>query len=135
MIDLQTWAIVTIPFITGIGLYFAYQQLKKQQETRELVLVETIMKNLNDRHDRLLDNYEKWDDKKKQIWDIQFLNELEWLSFLFNEGKIRDDKLKKFWTPSILKWYDEILLKRFKKKDIEDKTKCAELKKFCKNNK
>ena len=135
MSELQTWAIVAVPIVTGLGLLFAYLELRKQQETRELQLVENIMKNLDDMERRLIDEAGKWDKGTMQSWDIQFMNEVEWLCFLFNEKKIRDKNLKEFWKGSIFQWHDDIFLKHFSKEEIENETVFTEVKKFCKDNK
>ena len=132
--NIQTIAIVTVPIVAGFGLGFTVMQLKKQQETRELELIENIMKNLNYMNDRIADRDKTWTKEELRVWDIQFMNELEWLCFLFNEEKIKDKKLKKYWISAIKDWHDEIYLKHFEQKEIDDPKHYLEVKKFLREN-
>ena len=61
-------------------------------------------------------------------------NTLEWLSFLVNSRKIKDDEIIGFFKDAIIEWYEKIFLEEYyiTKEQVNDSNEYKEFKKLYK---
>ena len=114
------------------GLIFTALQLRANNKTKQLEILETVYRDVRALEQRYYDEYQGKEGKDVKTWDYQFFNQLEWFSFLINEKKIKDEKLVNFFKPAIIEWYDKMFVKHFEESVINDKKQFEEFKKLYK---
>ncbi len=114
------------------GLLFNGYQIRANNKTKQLEILETVYRDIKALEQRYYDGYEDNPEKNVQSWDYQFFNQLEWFSFLINENKLKDKKLIDFFKPAIIGWYEDMFVKHFNKSDVDDPKQFEEFKKLYK---
>ena len=105
---------------------------RKNNKTKQLEILESVYKDIKALEQRYYDEYDGKEGKDVKTWDFQFFNQIEWLSFLINEKKLKDKKLVNFFKPAISDWYDNMFVKHWEKSVIEDEKQFEEFKKLYK---
>lgn len=120
------------PIAAAGGLIFTGLQLRVNNKTNQLEILETVYKDIKDLEQKYYDEYEDKSEKNVKSWDYQFFNQLEWFSFLINEKKLKDKKLINYFKPAIIGWYDNMFIDNFDKTVVDDPKQFEEFKKLYK---
>lgn len=124
----DTIAAIVSAVAATIGLFYTAYQIRSDNQTKQLTLLQGVYSDIKDLEQRFYDKYEDQTEEQRHTWDYQFFNALEWFAFLVNNKKIKDKKLTDYFKPAIIEWYEKIFLKHFGKDVIEDKTQFEEFK-------
>lgn len=113
-----------------IGLGYVAYQIRSDNKTRQLQILENVYNGVQALEQRFFDKYLNATDEEKKDWDSQFFNHLDWFGFLVNNEKIKDEELINYFKPAIIGWYENIFLVHSEKNVIDDPTKFEEFKKL-----
>ena len=114
------------------GLIFTALQLRANNKTKQLEILESVYSDIKALEQKYYDDYDGHQEKDVKNWDSQFFNQLEWLSFLINEKKLKDKKLVSYLKPAIIDWYENMFLKHSEQSVINDEKQYEEFKKLYK---
>lgn len=126
----DTIAAIISAVAATIGLFYTAYQIRSDNQTKQLTLLQSVYSDIKDLEQRFYDKYEDQNEEEKHTWDYQFFNHLEWFAFLVNNKKIKDKKLTDYFKPAIIQWYEEMFVKHFPKEVIDDKKQFEEFKKL-----
>ena len=126
----DTIAQVVSALAAAIALIYTSYQIRSDSKTKQLTLLQNVYSDIKDLEQRFYDKYEEQDEEKRQTWDYQFFNQLEWFAFLINKKKLKDKELIEYFKSAIIEWYEEIFLEHFDKDVIDDKDQFEEFKKL-----
>ncbi|MDH5431377.1 MAG: hypothetical protein OEW78_05790 [Nitrosopumilus sp.] len=113
----------------AIGLGFTAFQLRANNKTRQLELVETIYHDIHSLEQLFYERY-TGNPKKEEHWRTLFFQQLEWFAFLVNEKKIKDKKSIDFFKPAFIDWCKYLFLEFADEDQITNPTRFEELKKL-----
>jgi len=128
-------------FAAAIALIITYFTFRNIRKSDEIKLAESVFKDVREldaQHFKLLRDYQYEEHEDLYLdWGSSFFNTLEWLSFLVNRSKIKDEETIKFFKPSVIDWYDTFFLdsnnRYVTKEEVEDSKQYEQLKKFYQN--
>jgi hypothetical protein len=128
-------------FAAAVALIITYFMFRNIRKSDEIKLAESVFKDVREldaQHLKLLRDYQY--EKHVDLyldWGSSFFNTLEWLSFLVNRSKIKDEETIKFFKPGVIDWYDSLFLdsnnRYVTKEEVEDSKQYEQLKKFYRN--
>jgi hypothetical protein len=117
------------------GLVFAGITFWRDSQVRQLQIADDIFRNLQRLVRQLSDIVPKEvtdtvDKTKLSAWEDEFFNELEWLSFIINNKKLKEERLVLFFKGAIIGWYEDIFCKYATTEERNNPLLYAELKKL-----
>lgn len=113
------------------GLIFTAFQLRANNNTRQLELLESIFHDIHSLEQQFYEKYEDSPDKQDN-WRTLFFQQLEWFAFLVNEEKIKDEKSIGFFKPGFIEWCEGLFAVYGDDNQINEPSSFSELKKLYK---
>ena len=129
VLDLFIKLEIVSAIILSVGLFFNGWAILEINKTRQLQLLNDVFNSIKDTELLLYQDYAKADQKKIKEWDSLFFNSVERFSFLANERFI-NNRISRFFDEAIIKWYEEIFMQHFSKREREDRKIYPEFKRL-----
>ena len=86
--------IATLALIVSIATF--YLTFTRGRKSEQIKMTHDILREFSEAENRLLDvEYDK-DPHQWRLRHLQYLNTLEWFSFLVNHGELKDEDLKEY---------------------------------------
>jgi Domain of unknown function (DUF4760) len=99
--------IATLALIVSIATF--YLTFTRGRKSEQIKMTHDILREFSEAENRLLDvEYDK-DPHQWQLRHLQYLNTLEWFSFLVNHGELKDEDLKEYFKPLLIRDHDTVL--------------------------
>jgi hypothetical protein len=123
-------------FAAAAALIITHFTFRNFGKSEEIKLAESVFKDIRMLEDKKseLPGYQQMYEDKYKDWASLFFNTLEWLSFLINSHKIKDEKIIGFFKDGIIEWYEKIFLEKYyiTKEQVNDSKEYKEFKKLYK---
>ena len=117
-------------FFAGIGLLLNWKAIHENNKTRQLQLLNDCFKSIKETELLLYKEYKDKDKQTKKEWDSLHFNSVEQFAFLVNEKFIKNKKLIGFFDDAIIMWYEQLFVKHYEEKEINDDKLFPEFKKL-----
>jgi hypothetical protein len=99
--------IATLALIVSIATF--YLTFTRGRKSEQIKMTHDILREFSEAENRLLDvEYDK-DPHQWRLRHLQYLNTLEWFSFLVNHGELKDEDLKEYFKPLLIRDHDTVL--------------------------
>jgi len=117
--DVTTFSALVSAICAVFSITLTLLVIKENSKTRQLQLFNDVFKSIKET-EAALKNYKNSNEEEKKEWDSLLFNTIEYFSFLINNSIIDDKRMVHFFSDAIIRWYEDIFLKHYSKKEIKN---------------
>lgn len=133
LLTVSSFAAAISAAAAAIGLFYSAKATEQARQTQELQLFEHIFGDIRGLEEKLHTAAASGAGKEFTTgWRSIFLNTLEYLSFLVDSGYLRDQRLVVFFSPAVIRWYQDIFLAQATAEEASNLAIYPELRTLCK---